>query len=630
MQCATNARASRALDRRAIGINVAAATFALCSAVLLVASPAVAQSATPFGAPVGFENPGASLNGKTVRGTRIFGWGDQGRSEVVARHGMVATSHHLAAQAGLEILEMGGNAADAAVAAASILDVTSQNDTGIGGDLFVLYWSARDKKLYALNSAGWSPAGWTADYFKTRTISGVNSITVPGAVSGYDALLTRFGTMGFKQTFERARQLADEGFGITERIHNDWAASVNGLRRDPDSAAQFLVNNNVPPLYSIFRNPNLSKAFRELQLNGRDAFYKGAIAQAIVTKIQSLGGVMTLDDLAQYQSLWVEPLSTNYHGYDVFELPPPGQGWATLEMLNILEKCVPALGYNLGSLGHTSPRFWHFLIESKKLAYADLGAFNGDPLFSNIPLTKLLSKDYAASLCSKIDPDHAGVVAGPGLTGGTVNLMTADRWGNMASVVHSVFDVFGSLIAVPGYGFVLQDRGAGFTRDQTSPNAVAPRKQPFHTIITAFVMKDGQPLMEFGNMNGGIQAYSHVTHLVNWIDLGFNLQASADAARYTHSQSSTGPGTVSLENNLRALVGPGLQAMGHPVSNNNPDVGGMQGIYFNRDMSLAEPVQPAAGTRWSFVPPPFIPIPPVNGVYRAGSDPRKDGHAVGW
>jgi gamma-glutamyltranspeptidase/glutathione hydrolase len=602
----------------------------LCVTLFLLAGATSAQSPTPFGVPVGLENPGVNLNGKTVRGTRLFGWGDQGRSEVVARHGMVATSHHLAAQAGLEILEMGGNAADAAVAAASILDVTSQNDTGIGGDIFVLYWSARDKKLYGLNSAGWSPAGWTPEYFQTRQLSGVNSITVPGAVSGFDALLKRFGTMNFKQTLERARQLSEEGFGITERIHRDWAQSVNGLRGDPDSRSQLLVNDNVPPLYSIFRNPNLAKAFRELQMYGRDAFYKGSIANAIVAKIQALGGVMTLDDLAEYQSLWVEPLSTSYHGYEVFELPPPGQGFATLEQLNILEACVPQLGLDLATLGHTSPTFWHLLVESKKLAYADLGAFNGDPKFSDIPLGTLLSKSYAASLCSKINPNQASVVPGPTLGGGTVNLMTADRWGNMASVVHSVFNVFGSRISVPGYGFVLHDRGSGFTRTQSSPNAVAPRKQPFHTIITAFITKNGEPLMELGNMNGSIQAYSHTTHIINMIDLGFNPQASADAARYTHSQSGTGPGTVSLENNLRALVGPGMQAMGHPVSNNNPDVGGMQGIYFKRDFSLPEPEQPPAGTRWTVQTTPFSLGPPVNGVYRSASDPRKDGHAVGW
>jgi gamma-glutamyltranspeptidase/glutathione hydrolase len=556
-----------------------------------------------------------------------MGWRDQGRSEVVARNGMVATSHHLAAQAGLEILEAGGNAIDAAVATASILDVTSQNDTGIGGDLFVLYWSAKDKKLYALNAAGWAPAGWTAEYFATRTLSGVNSITVPGAVAGFDAMLKRFGTMTFKETLARAATLAEEGFGLTDRIHSDWASSVNGLRNDPDSQRELLVNNNLPALYSIFRNPGLAKAMRLLQKEGANAFYKGAIGQAIVDKIQSIGGVMTIADLAEFQPEWVEPISTNYHGYDIFELPPPGQGWAALEMLNILEACVPFHGFNLATLGHTSPQFWHFLVEAKKLAYADLGAFNADPKFANVPLGTLLSKSYAASLCNKINPNQASVVPGPNLQGGTINLMTADRWGNMVSMVHSVFSVFGSRITVPGYGFVLHNRGAGFTLNQTHPNRVAPRKRPFHTIITGFVMKNGEPLMAFGNMQGAIQAYSHVTHLVNTIDLGFNPQASADAARYTHNQSSTGPGTLSLEPNLRTIVGEALQAMGHPVNTTNGGVGGFQAILFQRDYSLPEPRHPP-GRGSAGAAPPFQ--TPVNGVYRSGSDPRKDGHAVGW
>ncbi|HEX2539707.1 MAG TPA: gamma-glutamyltransferase family protein [Caldimonas sp.] len=604
--------------RRCSGHSSSLRNAVLSLAITAAAAGATAQSQTPFGIPLGLENPGVSLNDKTVRGTRPMGWRDQGRSEVVARNGMVATSHHLAAQAGLEILEKGGNAMDAAVATAAVLDVTSQNDTGIGGDVFVLYWSARDKKLYALNSAGWAPAGWTESYFSTRTLTGVNSITVPGAVAGFDAMLKRFGTMTFRETFDRAATLAEEGFGITERHHADWASSVNALRNDIDSARELLVNNNVPALYSVFRNPGLARAMRLLQTQGADAFYRGPIAEAIVNKVQSLGGVMTLSDLADFRPEWVEPISTNYHGFDVFQVPPPGQGWAALLMLNILEACVPHHGYNLANLGHMSPQFWHFLVEAKKLAYADLGAYNGDPLFVKVPLIRLLSKSYAASKCNQLNPMRASVVPGPNPLGGTINLMTADRWGNMASVVHSVFNVFGSRITVPGYGFVLHDRGAGFNRTPNHPNVVAPRKRPFHTIITGFVMKDGEPRMAFGNMQGAIQAYSHVTHLINAIDLGFNPQASADAARYTHSQSTTGPGTLSLEPNLRSIVGDALQAMGHPIATTNGSVGGFQAIYFQRDPALPAPQfnSPRPG--------------PVNGVYRSGSDPRKDGHAVGW
>jgi len=596
---------------------------------LVAAAPASEQHQNAFGVPTANENPGAVLlRGKTFPGTRPMGWREQGRSEVVARNGMMATSHPLAAQAGLEILQKGGNAIDAAVAGLAVLDVVSQNDTGIGGDLFVLYWSAKDKKLYALAANGWSPAGWTPEFFATRSFNGVNSVTVPGSIDGYDKMLKRFGTMGFKETFERAAQIAEDGWGITERLHVDWQGSVNGLRADPESRRVMLVNDLAPDLYSIFRNPDLGKALRLIQREGRDAFYKGDIARAIVERIQAGGGVMTREDMALFQSRWEEPISTNYHGYDIFQMPPPGQGWAALHMLNVLEVCVPGYGHGtLSELGHTSPRFWHYLVEAKKLAYADLNAFNADPDFAPPPLEKLLSKQYAASLCSKINPNQAGIVTGPSLDDGTINLMAADRWGNMVSAVHSVFSVFGSRVTVPGYGFVLQNRGAGFVTTPGHPNIVAPRKRPFHTIITGFAMKDGQPLMAFGNMQGAIQAYSHVTHVVNTIDLGFNPQASADAARYTHNQSTTGPGTVSLEPNLFNAVGAGLQAMGHPVNTTNGSVGGFQAIFFQRDPSLPEPVQPPGGGH-SGKAPPFQ--TPLNGVYRSGSDHRKDGHAVGW
>jgi gamma-glutamyltranspeptidase / glutathione hydrolase len=607
--------------------SFSACVLAASLAVLGAAVPAHAQHQNAFGVPTANENPGTLLRGKTFPGTRPMGWREQGRSEVVARNGMMATSHPLAAQAGLEILQKGGNAIDAAVAGLAVLDVVSQNDTGLGGDLFVLYWSARDKKLYALAANGWSPAGWTPEFFATRSFSGVNSVTVPGSVDGYDKMLKRFGTMGFKETFERAATIAEEGWGMTERHHSDWVGSVNGLRGDPDSRQALLVNDLAPDLYSIFRNPDLAKALRLIQSEGRDAFYKGDIARAIVDKIQAGGGVMTREDMALFQSQWVEPISTNYHGYDIFQMPPPGQGFAALQMLNILEVCVPQKGHNLAQLGHTSPQFWHYLVEAKKLAYADLGAYNADPDFAPPPLDRLLSKQYAASLCSKIDPNRAGTVSGPGGDDGTINLMAADRWGNMVSAVHSVFSVFGSRVTVPGYGFVLQNRGAGFVTTPGHPNIVAPRKRPFHTIITGFAMKDGQPLMAFGNMQGAIQAYSHVTHLVNTIDLGFNPQASADAARYTHNQSSTGPGTVSLEPNLFNAVGAGLQAMGHPVNTTNGSVGGFQAIFFQRDPSLPEPVQPP-GRGHAGKAPPFQ--TPLNGVYRSGSDNRKDGHAVGW
>src|SRR5262245_57551456 len=385
--------------------------LALIGLAATLATPS-AQSPNAFGTPTADQpQPGSAI--RAVAGSRAQGWLAQSRSEVLARHGMVATSDPLAAQAGLDILRQGGNAIDAAVAAGAVLDVTSQNDTGIGGDLFALVWSARDKKLYALASAGWAPAAWTPEFFteklgvKTVPGNGVNSATVPGAVSGYDAMLKRFGTLTFKETFERAARVADEGWGQAERRHNDLRSAVNGLLRDGDSKAVFLAGDRAPDLYSIIRNPGLARALRLIQKEGRDAFYKGEVADAIVAKVQLNGGAMTKSDLADFKSEWVEPISTNYHGYDVFELPPPGQGFAALEMLNILEVCVPKLGMSLAALGPSNPTYWHLMVEAKKLAYADLLARNADPRFSAVPVTELLSKTYAATLCGKINPEKA-------------------------------------------------------------------------------------------------------------------------------------------------------------------------------------------------------------------------------
>jgi len=599
--------------------TIGAIFAALCTVV------AQGQSKNPFGAPSA-DTPQPGANVKAVPGSRAQGWLTQGRSEVLARHGMVATSDPLAAEAGLEILRQGGNAIDAAVATGAVLDVTSQNDTGIGGDLFAIVYSAKDKKLYALNSAGWAPTGWTPQFFtdtlkQTRVPNnGVNAATVPGAIAGYDALLSRFGTMKFKDTFERAARIAEEGWGLAERRHNDLRSATNGLKNDPDSKAAFLNGDEAWPLYSVISNPGLAKALRLIQAHGKDGFYKGEIANAIVAKVKSGNGVMSLNDLAEFQAEWVEPVSTNYHGYDVFELPPPGQGFAALEMLNILEVCVPKLGFNLTSLGPSDPMNWHLLVEAKKLAYSDLLAKNADPKFAKVPVAELLSKQHAASLCGKIDPNVAGKpgIAG-GTEGGTIYLTTADRWGNMVSLVHSVFSVYGSRATVPPYGFVLHNRGSAFSLDPKSPNIVAPRKRPFHTIIAGFVMKDGQPVMTFGNMGGSVQPETHAQHMVNLIDHGMNVQMTTDAARFTHNQNSN---QLSLEAALFNLVGAALKAKGHDVrSVNGGAVGGYQGILFTRDARLPSPVFDASWAREDR---------PVNGVYRGGSDHRKDGQAVGW
>jgi gamma-glutamyltranspeptidase/glutathione hydrolase len=595
--------------------------ISIAFALTVCTSGGQAQSPNPFGLPSP-DKPQPSAGIPAVPGSRAQGWLGQGRSEVVARNGIVATSDPLAAQAGLEVLQKGGNAIDAAVATGAVLDVTSQNDTGIGGDLFAIVWSAKDKKLYSLNSGGWAPAEWTPAFFTERLKvtrvpgNGVNAATVPGAIAGYDALLSRFGTMTFKETFERAARIAEEGWGLAERRHSDLRGAAKGLLNDPDSKQTFLNGDQAPALYSIVNNPGLAKALRLIQAGGRDAFYKGEIANAIVAKVKAGGGVMSLADLNEFRPEWVDPISTNYHGYDVFELPPPGQGFAALEMLNILEVCVPKLGFSLTKLGPADPMYWHLLVEAKKLAYSDLLAKNADPKFANVPVAELTSKAHAAKLCDRINPNVAGKPGTAGGTeGGTIYLTTADRWGNMVSLVHSVFSVYGSRATVPPYGFVLHNRGSAFSLDPKSPNIVAPHKRPFHTIIAGFVMKDGQPMMTFGNMGGSVQPETHAQHMVNLIDLGMNVQMTTDAARFTHNQNSN---TLSLETALFNLVGAALKGKGHEVRGaGGGSVGGYQGILFTRDPRLPEPIIGPSDR-------------PVNGVYRAGSDHRKDGQAVGW
>ncbi len=424
--------------------------------------------------------------------------------------------------------------------------------------------------------------------------------------------------MTFEQTFERAARIAEEGWGQAERRHADLRSAVKGLLADPDSRQTFLIGDRAPDLYSIIRNPALAKALRLLQKQGRDAFYRGDIAAAIVGKVQANGGVMTKNDLAEFQSEWVEPISTTYHGYDVFELPPPGQGFAALHMLNILEVCVPKLGASLAKLGPSDPMYWHLMVEAKKLAYSDLYAYNGDPKFSKVPVDKLLSKSYAATLCDQIDLNAASKPrVGGGLDGGTIYLTAADRWGNMVSLIHSVFSVYGSRATVGQFGFILHNRGSAFSLDPRSPNVVAPRKRPFHSIIAGFVMKDGRPLMTFGNMGGNVQPETHAQHIVNLIDLGMNVQMSTDAARFTHNQTSNACRWRRISS-----IGSGPRCGRRDTTSrsvNGGAVGGYQGILFTRDPTLPEPTFDRTTND-----------APVNGVYRAGSDHRKDGQAVGW
>jgi gamma-glutamyltranspeptidase/glutathione hydrolase len=608
-------------------VALACAVFAIAAlgATLSLAQTGGSASDTPFGEPTAaVPNPGKNYT--NVRGDRASNWTEQTRAEVVARHGIVATSQSVAAQAGLQMLKDGGTAADAAVATAAMLGLTEPESHGIGGDMFAIYYSAKDQKLHGINGSGWAPASWTPAYFKNLGYdattgmpqSGVNSTTVPGAVDGWYRLQQRFGNLSFADALEPSVKLAEQGFGVSERIHTDWESGVSKLSRDPDSTHTFLRDGKAPALYSIFKNPELARAYRELQDQGPDVFYKGDIGRAIVDKVKRSGGAMTMADLRQFKSEWIDPITTSYHGYDVYQMPPNGQGFATLEILNIVEACAPKLGWDMKALGPNSPQFWHLLIEAKKLAFDDLNTYNADPRFADTQVDRLISKEYAATLCDKIDPAHAREPAVKlSHEGGTIYLTAADRWGNMVSFISSVYSGFGSGVTVPGYGFPLQNRGGLFSLDTAHRNVVAPRKRPFHTIIPAFVMKDGKPVLSFGNMGGSEQPVAQSTELVFMIDLGLNVQAAGDAARYAHDQDDN---ELQLESNLFDTVGAQLAAMGHNVepSSGSP-MGGYQAIHFQPDPNEQAPKgKNIKGD------------PAVNGVYRGGTDFRKDGSAVGW
>lgn len=570
-----------------------------------------------------------------VRGDRTEGWLPQSRSEVIAQRGIVATSQPLAAQAGLRILAQGGNAIDAAVATAAVLNVVEPMMTGMGGDLFAIVYIAKEKKLHALNASGMAPSGATIARLHSlghdadpnnrgpgsgMPVYGILPVTVPGAVWGWQELLKRFGTRTFKEVLKPAIDYAENGFPVSERVASDWVlpnavrTASGAMAPDPDSVHAWYVDGRPPVAGEVFRNPDLAHAFRLLQKQGRAAFYRGEIARAIVAKSDAEGGSMTLEDLAAYRGEWAEPAASRYHGFDVFELPPPSQDWAAQEMLNILEACVPrwAPGETLATLGPASPRYWHFLVEAKKLAYADLFTYNGDPDFVTVPLARLLSPGHAASLCGRVDPTHASGTAPVGTPGGrgdTIVIAVADREGNMVSWVSSNYEHFGSGLTVPGYGFLLHDRGALFSLDQQSPNALAPHKRPFNTLSAGFVMRDGAPFMTLTLMGGDMQAQGHAQALVDVIDLGANLQAAGDLARFHHYQVSN---VLTLESSLYDLVGKALVGMGHEVKSvNGAEMGGFQSV-------MLEP--PGAGATRAT----------ERRVYRAGSDPRKDGGAAGW
>jgi len=485
------------------------------------------------------------------------------RSMIVSRYGIVATSHAQASVAGAQILAHGGSAIDAAIAANAVLGVTEPMMNGMGGDLFAIYWEAKTGKLYGLNSSGWAPQALTVEHLKAKgaasmPASGIDSVTVPGAVAGWGALHERFGRLPWKDLFQSAIFYADQGYPVPEIIHAYWQDSADWISGDPESRRVFLPNGKAPSLAQVFRNPDVAKTLRLVAQDGPSAFYKGEIARAILSTSQALDGTMSADDLAQFSPEWVNPISTTYRDWTIYELPPNGQGMAALEMLNLMET-LPA-----SPDGPLSVSELHKKIEAMKLAYADLYRYNADPRFAKVPVKGLLSKDYAKERARLIDPSKANCELSSGKPPGsdTTYLSVVDRDGNIVSLIQSNYDAFGSGITVRGMGFVLQSRGALFSLDASSPNVLAPRKRPFHTIIPAF-MERGDQHIGFGIMGGPNQPLAHAQFVSNVVDYGMNIQAALENARFTVSPKRGC--NIVIESRVKPEVVQKLSAMGHQL-----------------------------------------------------------------
>jgi gamma-glutamyltranspeptidase/glutathione hydrolase len=485
----------------------------------------------------------------------------QARSMVITREGIVATSHVQASVAGAQILARGGSAVDAAIAANAVLGVTEPMMNGIGGDLFAIYWDAKTGKLYGLNSSGWAPQGLTPEHLKskgnnTMPEGGIDAVTVPGAVAGWNALHVRFGKLDWKELFQPAISYADHGYPVPELIHAFWVGAVQTISADPESRRIYLPSGQPPAVGQIFPNPDLAKALNLIATEGSGAFYQGEIAQAILSTSRSLGGTMAADDLGQFAPEWVEPVSTTYRGWTIYELPPNGQGMAALEMLNIMET-APA-----SPDGPSSVAELHKKIEAMKLAYADLRRYDADPRFAKVPIQGLLSKEYAQDRAKLIDSSKANceVSAGKPPASETTYLTVVDREGNIVSLIQSNYNEFGSGITVRGMGFVLQDRGALFSLDPGSPNVLAPRKRPFHTIIPAF-MERGDLHIGFGIMGGANQPLAHAQFVSNFVDYGMNIQAALENPRFTVSPKRGC--NIVIESRVPPAVRDKLTSMGH-------------------------------------------------------------------
>lgn len=552
-----------------------------------------------------------SLN--VMAADRITGHSFATRSEVIAPHGMVATSHPLATQIGLDVLKAGGSAVDAAIAANAALGLMEPTGNGIGGDLFAIVWDAKSQKLHGYNGSGRSPKGLSLEWFKEQGYKdipphGPLPVSVPGAVDGWFALHQRFGKKSMAEILAPTIRYAREGHPVHELIAYYWQRSVPVLSRWPGFSEQFTIDGRAPAHGEMWKNPNLANTLETIAQKGRDAFYKGLIAHTIADYMQANGGFLSYEDLASHEGEWVQPQSTNYRGYDVWELPPNGQGIAALQILNILE------GYDLAKYGFGSVEHLHWFIEAKKIAFEDRARFYADPDFYDIPIDTLLSKEYAAQrrqLISERALKEITVEESQLNEGDTIYLTTADANGNMVSLIQSNYRGMGSGMAPPGLGFILQDRGEMFVLKPDHANSFAPGKRPFHTIIPAFITKDGQPFISFGLMGGGMQPQGHAQIVMNLIDFGMNLQEAGDAPRIHHIGSTeptgqntkmTDGGEVNLETGFNYEVIRALMQKGHKVSFANGPYGGYQAIRYDAEA----------------------------GVYYGASESRKDGQAAGY
>jgi gamma-glutamyltranspeptidase / glutathione hydrolase len=528
------------------------------------------------------------------------------RSLVASPDGMVASESVLASQVGARILEAGGNAIDAAIAANAMLGLVAPMNDGIGGDLFAIVHEARGDRLHGLNASGWAPAGLSAEYLLRQQLEqmpqqGIHAVTVPGAVAGWHSLARRFGSRPLAELLAPAIAYAEHGFAVEEVVQGYWQASEAVLRQDAAAAATYLPHGRVPQVGELFRNPALAWTYRQIAARGQDAFYRGEVAHRILSTSAAHQGTLTAADLAEFEAEWVEPICTTYRGWTVSELPPNGQGIAALEMLNIIER------FPLGEWGHNSVRTLHALIEAKKLSYADLARHVGDMRFAPIPVAGLLSREYAAERAAQIDPVRAAAIAAPGTPPGTDHgttyLAVADRTGNLVSLIQSNFAAvgFGSGIAVADAGFVLQNRGGLFNLEPGHPNQLAGRKRSLHTIIPGFMHKPGTRIA-FGVMGGWNQAQAHAQFVSNVVDFGMNIQAALDAPRFS---KDTFPGRdVSLEARIPEAVRRQLSAMGHEIV--------LRGDFSSVRMGSGQAVEHDL----------------ARGMLFGASDPRKDGAAI--